>query len=289
MSLNSEQMLPSRVRKMRQMDDLLTVEDLVLAEIEQIINEMYDAAALLHEELVNESWLEEKLEARTGADATVTADPDHLLADILLNVSEIYDVDMTDVRAFLNKWLPAHLQYDVTLLQESAYKSPEEFTMSEMALGFESQFWPVRTLNGTWLLDGSCLLDAIRKPDEYGLSYETGDTELEEDFPVSILLQTAISQIWDEDYGGMSMGFESRFWWRAATLNGLWNLDGTVILEALREPQEYGQSFGCGAVESTETVSYQVRLDKDLWYLNGSQNLNGRKILDAERREEELT
>ena len=37
MSLNSEQMLPARVRKMRQMEDLLNVEDIILAEIERIL------------------------------------------------------------------------------------------------------------------------------------------------------------------------------------------------------------------------------------------------------------
>ena len=46
MSLNSEQMLPARVRKMRQMEDLLNVEDIILAEIERIIDEMYGAAAM---------------------------------------------------------------------------------------------------------------------------------------------------------------------------------------------------------------------------------------------------
>ena len=89
MSLNSEQMLPARVRKMRQMEDLLNVEDIILAEIERIIDEMYGAAALLHEELVNETWLKEKLDARTGADTTVEADTDKLLATITLDVSKI--------------------------------------------------------------------------------------------------------------------------------------------------------------------------------------------------------
>ena len=93
MSLNSEQMLPARVRKMRQMEDLLNVEDIILAEIERIIDEMYGAAALLHEELVNEAWLKEKLDARTGADTTVEADADKLLATITLDVSKIVGVD----------------------------------------------------------------------------------------------------------------------------------------------------------------------------------------------------
>ena len=287
MSLNSEQMLPARVRKMRQMEDLLNVEDIILSEIERIIDEMYGAAALLHEELVNEAWLKEKLDARTGADTTVEADADKLLATITLDVSKIVGVDMKDIRAFLDKWLPAHLRYRVILLIESGYISPEKYTMTGMALGYEAQFWPVRTLNGAWLLDGTYNLDAVRKADEYGLTYEIGEIELHEDFTEAARFMTAICQ--EENTVGMvSMGFESQFW-QVPTLNGAWKLDGSVLLEILRHPHEYGQHFDFGKIENKEENDYHVRLDKDLWFLDGSQNLNGKRILDAERREEELT
>lgn len=287
MSLNSEQMLPARVRKMRQMEDLLNVEDIILIEIERIIDEMYGAAALLHEELVNEAWLKEKLDARTGADTTVEADADKLLATITLDVSKIVGVDMKDIRAFLDKWLPAHLRYRVILLIESGYISPEKYTVTGMALGYEAQFWPVRTLNGAWLLDGTYNLDAVRKADEYGLTYEIGEIELHEDFTEAARFMTAICQ--DENTVGMvSMGFESQFW-QVPTLNGAWKLDGSVLLEILRHPHEYGQHFDFGKIENKEENDYRVRLDKDLWFLDGSQNLNGKRILDAERREEELT
>lgn len=272
---------------MRQMEDLLNVEDIILAEIERIIDEMYGAAALLHEELVNEAWLKEKLDARTGADTTVEADADKLLATITLDVSKIVGVDMKDIRAFLDKWLPAHLRYRVILLIESGYISPEKYTVTGMALGYEAQFWPVRTLNGAWLLDGTYNLDAVRKADEYGLTYEIGEVELHEDFMEAVRFMTAICQ--EENTGGMvSMGFESQFW-QVPTLNGAWKLDGSVLLEILRHPHEYGQRFDFGKIENKEENDYRVRLDKDLWFLDGSQNLNGKRILDAERREEELT
>ena len=210
MSLNSEQMLPARVRKMSQMEDLLNVEDIILAEIERIIDEMYGAAALLHEELVNEAWLKEKLDAQTGADTTVEADADKLLATITLDVSKIVGVDMKDIRAFLDKWLPAHLRYRVILLIESGYISPEKYTVTGMALGYEAQFWPVRTLNGAWLLDGTYNLDAVRKADEYGLTYEIGEIELHEDFTEAVRFMTAIYQE-ENTVGTVSMGFESQF------------------------------------------------------------------------------
>lgn len=287
MSLNSEQMLPARVRKMRQMEDLLNVEDIILAEIERIIDDMYGAAALLHEELVNEAWLKEKLDARTGADTKVEADADKLLATITLDVSKIVGVDMKDIRAFLDKWLPAHLRYRVILLIESGYISPEKYTVTGMALGYEAQFWPVRTLNGAWLLDGTYNLDAVRKADEYGLTYEIGEIELHEDFTEAVRFMTAIYQE-ENTVGTVSMGFESQFW-QVPTLNGAWKLDGSVLLEILRHPHEYGQHFDFGKIENKEENDYRVRLDKDLWFLDGSQNLNGKRILDAERREEELT
>lgn len=287
MSLNSEQMLPARVRKMRQMEDLLNVEDIILSEIERIIDEMYGAAAMLHEELVNEAWLKEKLDARTGADTTVEADADKLLATITLDVSKIMGVDMKDIRAFLDKWLPAHLRYRVILLIESGYISPEKYTMTGMALGYEAQFWPVRTLNGAWLLDGTYNLDAVRKADEYGLTYEIGEIELHEDFTEAVRFMTAIYQE-ENTVGTVSMGFESQFW-QVPTLNGAWKLDGSVLLEILRHPHEYGQHFDFGKIENKEENNYRVRLDKDLWFLDGSRNLNGKRILDAERREEELT
>lgn len=44
--------------------------------------------------------VEGKLDARTGADTTVEADADKLLATITLDVSKIVGVDMKDIRVF---------------------------------------------------------------------------------------------------------------------------------------------------------------------------------------------
>lgn len=287
MSLNNEQMLPSRVRKMRQMEDLLNAEDIILAEIERMIEAMYQEAALLHEELINEAWLKEKLEEQTGAEVSVAADADRLLASFILNVSEVYSVNLADARQFIEKWLPAHLAYELNFLMEGGFSCPERISLSVMALGFESQFWPVRTLNGTWLLDGSYPLDAVRKLDECGLSYEIGETALFESFLAGCCLQAEISQAEMMAENEMMLGFESQFW-MVPTLNGVWSLDGSVLLEILKQSQGYGQVFGVGKVKSPEGMQFCVRLDKDLWFLDGSEKLNGRRILDAVRREEEL-
>ncbi len=216
MSLNNSQMLPARIRNMRQMNEVLNAEDIILAEIERIIDEMYQRASLLHEELVNEEWLENKLSERTGAGVKVTGYAEKLLAEIVLNVSELHHIDMPDVRGFLNKWVPAHLMYKIILLLDYSSGSSEKFTVTEMTIGFDAPYWNVRRLNGTWLLDGSNDLSMLRKPDTYGLMVELGNTGIR------------------------------------------------------------------------EITSGDVVIKKDLWLLNGSYQLNGTRILDAIRREEEL-
>lgn len=196
MSLNNDQMLPARVRNMRQMHDVLNAEDIILAEIERTIDEMYQRASLLHEEIINEEWLENKLSEKTGAGVDVTGYAERLLAEIVLNVSELQHIDMPDVRKFLNKWVPAHLMYKIILLVEYGLICPEEFSMTEMALGFESQF---------------CMRQ---------------------------------------------------------------------ILDEIR--------CDCGAAEIMEAVPGGLITEKYMWQLDGSYLLNGERMLDAERREEEL-
>lgn len=114
MSLNNEQMLPARRRSMRQMNDLLNVEDMVLNEIEATIDSMYVRMSLLHEELVNEEWLEHRLEELVGGIATVQKCKDELRIQIDINIGKLNGKNEERVIEFINKFLPAHLAYDVS-------------------------------------------------------------------------------------------------------------------------------------------------------------------------------
>lgn len=111
--LNDSHMLPERVRNIRQMKDVLDAEDLVIAEIEAVIEEMYQRAELLHEELVNEAWLEEKLGKIVDGAVAVGKQPEELLVNVLIQKGILTGINETAVLDFLNKWLPAHLAYEV--------------------------------------------------------------------------------------------------------------------------------------------------------------------------------
>ena len=215
MSLNNSQMLPARVRNMRQMNDVLNAEDIILAEIERIIDEMYQRASLLHEELINEEWLENKLSERTGAGVDVTGYAEKLLAEIVLDVSELQHIDMPDVRKFLDKWVPAYLMYKIILLLDFLASIGEVFSVTEMTIGFDSPYWNVRRLNGTWQMDGSYELNVLRKPDTYGLAIDLGNTNIEEMTPGGVVIK---KDLW--------------------LLDGSYQLNGTRILAAIRREEE---------------------------------------------------
>lgn len=287
MSLNNSQMLPARIRNMRQMNEVLNAEDIILAEIEQIIDEMYQRASLLHEELVNEEWLENKLAERTGAGVKVTGYAEKLLAEIVLNVSELYHIDMPDVREFLNKWVPAHLMYKIILLMDYSSGIGEKFKVTEMTVGFDAPYWNVRRLNGTWLLDGTYNLGVGRKPDEWGISYDVGDIEISEraGLDMEIYMAAQLQEAFSD--AGAIIGFDAPYW-NVRRLNGTWMLDGSHDLSVLRKPDTYGLVVELGNTGIREITSGDVVIKKDLWLLNGSYQLNGRRILDAIRREEEL-
>jgi len=106
-------MLPERVRTMRQMQEVLNVEDMILLEIEETIDTLYDRASLLHEELVNESWLENKLGQLTGYLVSAEKCKDQLKVNFSISTDKIGKAKEAITLAFIDKWLPAHLAYDI--------------------------------------------------------------------------------------------------------------------------------------------------------------------------------
>lgn len=113
MSLNNAQMLPARGRSMRQMNDVLNAEETILNEIEIILDGLYDRSSLLHEELVNEEWLEKHIGKITDALVEVSKTKAQLHVEILINIEKLTKAKEEQVIKFLNKWLPAHLAYSI--------------------------------------------------------------------------------------------------------------------------------------------------------------------------------
>lgn len=138
MSLNNEQMLPARSRNMRQMNELLNAEDIIIEEIESIIDSMYERAAMLHEELVNEAWLEHRLNELIGGTLFVEKCEGQLKIHIDINVGKLNGEKEELVIGFLNKYLPAHLAYEIV------YEKDVQGTTFYAAIWHEMEVFEIR-------------------------------------------------------------------------------------------------------------------------------------------------
>ena len=167
-------------------------------------------------------------------------------------------------------------------------------------------FWYQYVYDGTWLLDGSVILNTKRR---YGLALgmwfgQGGFYTKEQARLVLVGFKGRIEN--DEIFrAGVSSHFGINFW-GVRCFDGLWNLDGSVLLDARRR---YGlilnMGNGFGVRNKTEGVKLQnlstawkqhirenVRAEVvyhdavDFWgllYLDGGWNLDGEHLLNFSR------
>ncbi len=154
------------------------------------------------------------------------------------------------------------------------------------------RFFELRSLNGEWLLDGSVLLNQ-RVICNMGMELLIGGIEipLEERFlleapSVSLQMNTETDR-----YYIQSMDVHSYFrYFTYRILNGEWPLDGAVGLnQKVICIIDIGMQVGIVEVKYEEQISECFSIvEKDLWYLDNAERLDGSRLLDAERREERL-
>lgn len=155
MALNSINMFPDWLRKIRQFGETLDAEQSILDELELIINDIYRRLSLIHEELVNEKWIEDRLAEITGAENEVAADEETLLVKVFTDISKIDYFDKKKVLDFLEKYVPAHLMYRLILVIK--YKSLLEERMKLSILRRDLLF-----LDGKYKLDGTMRLNGVK-------------------------------------------------------------------------------------------------------------------------------
>lgn len=156
MALNSINMFPDWVRKIRQIGETLDAEQSVLDELEIIIDDIYQRLSLVHEELVNEAWIEDRLAEITGAENEVVADEETLLVKVFTDISKINYFDKKKVLDFLKKYVPAHLMYRLILIIKYRFLLEERLKLSIQ----RRELW---FLNGEYRLDGEMSLNGVKR------------------------------------------------------------------------------------------------------------------------------
>ncbi len=172
------------------------------------------------------------------------------------------------------------------------HRGLESVVFSSLDIHSYFQFFELRTLNGEWLLDGSVLLNQ-RVICNIGMGMAIGniDVPVEEHF---LLEAPSVSLRMDTDTDRvcvLSTDVHSYFrYFMYRVLNGEWPLDGAVGLnQKVICMLDIGMQVSSVEVKSGEQISECFSImEKDLWYLNDTERLDGSRLLDAERREERL-
>ena len=110
MAVNGEKMLPLRMRKMSQMEDLLQAEQIMFDIIEGIIRDMIQESTFLTAETVTPAFLKKLVEELFRVECDIVEFPEHVTVKIRLHIKDkepdepLLSIEKT------NQYIPAHLK-----------------------------------------------------------------------------------------------------------------------------------------------------------------------------------
>ena len=243
--------------------------------------------------MINEPWLETRLEERTGAEAEVYADAGRLLVTILLNISEVYAVDMKDIRRFVNKWLPAHLKYEFVLLVHYLIQNQAVSGLYSLRLCWKIPFWGDCSLfDGSWRFDGCILMNARRRY-HLGAALKCFGGFLDESaacirngFMKGIHLAVKVKRELSMR-AGIKLYFGIGFW-NTVYFDGSWKFDGSRRLNARRSIMKM-QTVLWMETDTQENIgNTETIIQRNVWFFDGSMKMDGSRKFNAVYRREEL-
>ena len=168
------------------------------------------------------------------------------------------------------------------------FKLPEKFSVA-VRNGFAFYWWENgrHLLNGRYLLDGSYLLDTEFPPYD-ARSIHTLKLPIFEAVKAKLVNNRA--SIVNRPHADMRSVYRAFFcWWgdKEKILNGKYNLDGEENLDKVLSEYECKTSH-LATMRIGEEVGVSVTIKNNLWYLDGSYNLDGSNKLNAYEMKEEL-
>lgn len=212
------------------------------------------------------------------------------------------------VREILDRLKQSHTTYKVNDRIEIVLdnRHMEQIILRNVHFKMRIPFWYQYVYDGTWLLDGSVILNTKRR---YGLALGMwfGQGGFYTPEQVSLASVGFASQIENDEIfcAGVSSHFGINFW-GVRCFDELWNLDGTVLLDAKRR---YGMILNMGNKAGVRNETEDVKLQSisttwkqyirqsisarvvyhnaiDFWgllYLDGGWNLDGEYLLNFGR------
>lgn len=184
-------------------------------------------------------------------------------ATVLLELPEV-SLDVTDPaagRILSIKSAGVAVYYVVGYHDSVDFQVLEKVFFSKMEITSEFQFWRVLYFDGTWQLDGKYKLNGVTIPLGFGISYGAYKAQINEEIAVENMAIVITEQMTEKVDAPILMLVTSE-----------------KIDEFIRESMGMKIYVLNG---DKEKIDAEVILKKNLWYLDGSNMLDGSKQLNA--------
>lgn len=228
-----------------------------------------------------ERWAEIRINVYTGSVDDINT------IDFSCVVSEVMKVKKAST-------LPHYRFYYAVVIIE---QEQERIILKNIQFVLAVPFWytssECRLLDGSWLLDGSVMLDTKRR---YGLALSLESRFKNFNTSEQIKISSVISKAQVENnhmslQAGIIHHWDVNFW-DNVLLNGAWKLDGCVALDSKRRyglalNLRYESELNESEQETVTNGTVETRT-KDYWFLNGEVKLDGTRKLNSIYRKEGL-
>lgn len=143
-------------------------------------------------------------------------------------------------------------------------------------------FWNYRRLDGSWDLDGSCLLDSDRSryPVTIGFRYKGFAVFPHEASKLNERFEIHIREP-DEQIGKRDDFRFPVFFWNYRKADGSWLTDGSIMLDSDRAVHRIKDVYRSSVTHVEEIRQARMHRQHNLFYLDGSWMTEGSRILDA--------
>ncbi len=143
-------------------------------------------------------------------------------------------------------------------------------------------YWSYKMTDGTWNTDGQLLLgsELNRYPVTIGFRYK-GFSQFAHDAGNVKSSYTAQIEETEEKVEASEEYSIPAFFYEYRPLNGFWNMDGTILLDSDLTDNSVRDSFRTSITHEEEIKEVRWHNQHNLFYLDGSWNTDGSKIVDA--------
>lgn len=143
-------------------------------------------------------------------------------------------------------------------------------------------YWNYRMLDGSWRLDGSCDLDSDRStyPVSIGFRYKGFEVFPHEASKLNERFEIHIREP-DEYINNKATYKIPIFFFEYRKTDGSWETDGSVLINSDRTNYKIKDAYRAAVTHTEEIRQARWHKQHNLFYLDGSWNMDGSKILDA--------